>query len=179
MQGGKPGTNSRTLQNEQIDVALNSFLESKALKTPSNKLSDDGKDLVADSREVVRLMKYLFLSKNEGNLIQDFIWQTEQFDPNAVKGPNTPVDKQTAQQQGNEALEGLRTLGKLLITNGQFRKLGMFYSHTSFQYMPFRMAWLTIDFSQGLHHHLPGHCWRCRLQRGRSRAALARPAQPD
>ena len=114
------------MQNEQIDVALNSFLESKALKSPSEKLSDDGKGLVADSREAVRLMKYLFLSKNEDNLLQDFIWQTEQFDPKTVKGPNTPVDKKTAQQQGNEALEGLRTLGKLLITNGQFRKLSMF-----------------------------------------------------
>lgn len=109
--------------NEQIDVALNSFLESKALKSPSAKLSDDGKGLVGDSREVVRLMKYLFLSKNEDNLLQDFIWQTEQFDPKSIQGPGTPVDKKTAQQQGNEALEGIRTLGKLMITNGQFRKL--------------------------------------------------------
>lgn len=109
--------------NEQIDVALNSFLESKALKSPSSELSDDGKGLVEDSREVVRLMKYLFLSKNEDNLLQDFVWQTEQFDPKSVKGPDTPVDKKTAQQQGNEALEGMRTLGKLMITNGQFRKL--------------------------------------------------------
>lgn len=112
-------------QNEQIDVALNSFLESKALKSPSGKLSDDGKGLVNDSREAVRLMKYLFLSKNEDNLLQDFVWQTEQFDPKSVKGPDTPVDKKTAQQQGNEALEGMRTLGKLMITNGQFRKLRM------------------------------------------------------
>lgn len=110
-------------QNEQIDVALNSFLESKALKSPSEKLSDDGKGLVGDSREVVRLMKYLFLSKNEDNLLQDFIWQTGQFDPKSIQGPGTPIDKKTAQQQGNEALEGIRTLGKLMITNGQFRKL--------------------------------------------------------
>lgn len=115
--------NKKLPSNEQIDVALNSFLESKALKSPSEKLSDDGKGLVTDSREVVRLMKYLFLSKNEDNLLQDFVWQTEQFDPKSVQGPNTPVDKKTAQQQGNEALEGLRTIGKLLITNGQFRKL--------------------------------------------------------
>lgn len=120
-------------QNEQIDVALNSFLESKALKSPSDKLSDEGKDLVGDSREVVRLMKYLFLSKNEDNLIQDFIWQTQQFDPKSVKGPDTPVDKQTAQQHANEAMEGLRTLGKLLITNGQFRKLRMFPYPAYFQ----------------------------------------------
>jgi len=78
---------------------------------------------VADVREVVKQAKYLLLSKNEGNLLQDFIWQTEQFDPKAVSVPGAPVDKETAQQHGNQALEGLRTLGTLIITNGQFRKL--------------------------------------------------------
>ncbi|PKS13252.1 hypothetical protein jhhlp_000023, partial [Lomentospora prolificans] len=109
--------------NEQIDVALNSFLESKALKSPSGRLSAEGQALVADAREVVRLAKYLFLSKNEGNLLQDFIWETEQFSPKAIQTPGAPVDKTTAQQHGNQALEGMRTLGTLLITNGQFRKL--------------------------------------------------------
>lgn len=76
-----------------------------------------------DTREVVRQAKELLLSKNEGNLIQDFIWQTTQFDPKAVSGPNAPVSKDTAKRDGDEALQGLRTLGTLLITNGQFRKL--------------------------------------------------------
>jgi hypothetical protein len=67
--------------------------------------------------------KHLLLSKNEGNLLQDFIWQTTQFDPKAVNTPNAPLDKETAKQHGNKAAEGLRTLGTLLITNGQFRKL--------------------------------------------------------
>merc|ERR1711939_828486 len=34
-----------------------------------------------------------------------------------------PTDKSTAQQHGNEALEGLKTLGRLILSNGQFRKL--------------------------------------------------------
>jgi hypothetical protein len=110
-------------QNEQIDVALNSFLASKALSNPSNKLSDEGKKLVADVREVVEQAKQLLLSKNEGNLLQDFIWQTTQFDPKAVNTPNAPISKDTAKRDGDEALQGLRTLGTLLITNGQFRKL--------------------------------------------------------
>lgn len=109
--------------NDQIDVALNSFLESRVLANPSDKLSPEGHALVADAREVVKQAKQLLLSKNEGNLIQDFIWQTQQFDPKAVSVPGAPIDKETAQQHGNQALEGLRTLGTLLITNGQFRKL--------------------------------------------------------
>jgi len=74
-------------------------------------------------RAVVTEAKKLLLSKNEGNLIQDFVWQSMQFDPKAVSTPNAPVDKDAAKQDGDKALEGLRTLGTLLITNGQFRKL--------------------------------------------------------
>ncbi|OAA74170.1 hypothetical protein ISF_01071 [Cordyceps fumosorosea ARSEF 2679] len=109
--------------NDQIDVALNSFLQSNALSKPSTKLSDDGKLLVEDTREVVRLAKNLLLSKNDGNLVQDFIWQTTRFDAKSVQGPKAPINKDAAQKDGEEALQGLRTLGTLLITNGQFRKL--------------------------------------------------------
>ncbi|KEY69021.1 hypothetical protein S7711_03322 [Stachybotrys chartarum IBT 7711] len=115
--------NGKVPSNDQIDVALNSFLNSAALSRPSNDLSSEGKVLVEDLREVVKQSKNLLLSKNEGNLIQDFIWQTTHFDPKAVNAPNAPVNKDTAKRDGDEALEGLRTLGTLLITNGQFRKL--------------------------------------------------------
>lgn len=74
-------------------------------------------------RSVVTEAKKLLLSKNEGNLIQDFVWQSMQFDPKAVSTPNAPIGKDAAKQDGDKALEGLRTLGTLLITNGQFRKL--------------------------------------------------------
>ncbi|TDZ29133.1 Uncharacterized protein C8035_v004525 [Colletotrichum spinosum] len=109
--------------NDQIDVALNSFLASKALANPHEKLSAEGKALIADVREVVNQAKLLVLSKNQGNLLQDFIWQTERFDPKAVDVPGAPVNKEIAQQHGDKAVQGLRTLGTLLITNGQFRKL--------------------------------------------------------
>lgn len=78
---------------------------------------------MTDVRDVVTQAKNLLLSKNEGNLLQDFIWQTQQVDPKALNTPNAPVDKDTAKQHGDKAVEGLRTLGTLIITNGQFRKL--------------------------------------------------------
>jgi hypothetical protein len=110
-------------QNDQIDVALSSFLASRALSSPHEKLSEEGKTLVKDARDVIQQAKYLLLSKNEGNLIQDFIWQTTQFDAKSVNTPNAPLSKDAAKKDGDEALNGLRTLGTLLITNGQFRKL--------------------------------------------------------
>ena len=104
-------------------MALNSALASTALSTPSQKLSAEGRHLVADLRDVINAAKYLVLVKNEGNLLQDFIWQTQQISGGAAALPGAPVDKETAKQHGNQALEGLRTLGTLIISNGQFRKL--------------------------------------------------------
>ncbi|KAH8123282.1 hypothetical protein LI328DRAFT_135435 [Trichoderma asperelloides] len=140
--------NGKTPSNEQIDVALNSFLESRALSSPSNKLSDDGKLLVEDAREVIKLAKQLLLSKNHGNLIQDFIWQTTHYDTKGVKSPNSSLTKDAATRDKDDALEGLRTLGTLLITNGQFRKLRtwtcFFWSCPLFTFFFFHLGRLII-----------------------------------
>ena len=86
-------------------------------------MSEEGRYLVEDVKEVIKQAKYLLLTKNEGNLIQDFIWQTQHLDGGNASLPGAPIDKSTAQQHGNQALDGLRTLGTLIISNGQFRKL--------------------------------------------------------
>jgi len=105
---------------------MNTALESRFLKSPSSQLSSEGQKLMADLRDVIEKAKILMLQKNDGNLLQDFIWQTEQLStqggPN-VQTPGAPIDKDTARQHGQEALDGLRTLGTLMISNGQFRKL--------------------------------------------------------
>ena len=115
--------NGKVPSNKQIDVALNSALASKPLAHPSSKLSSEGRELVADLRDVIEKAKVLLLSKNDGNLIQEFIWQTTNVDGGNARLPGAPVDKATAQQHGNDALDGLRTLGTLIVSNGQFRKL--------------------------------------------------------
>ncbi|KAG9200553.1 hypothetical protein G6514_006895 [Epicoccum nigrum] len=115
--------NGKVPSNKQIDIALNSALASKPLSSPSKKLSTEGQQLVGDLRKVIEQAKILLLTKNEGNLLQDFIWNAEQISGGNQNLPGAPVDKDTAKQHGNEALQGLRTLGTLLISNGQFRKL--------------------------------------------------------
>ncbi|KAJ4372587.1 hypothetical protein N0V86_007949 [Didymella sp. IMI 355093] len=115
--------NGKVPSNKQIDIALNSALASKPLSSPSKKLSTEGQSLVADLRKVIEQAKILLLTKNEGNLLQDFIWNAEQISGGNQTLPGAPVDKDTAKQHGNEALDGLRTLGTLVISNGQFRKL--------------------------------------------------------
>ncbi|KAL8998295.1 MAG: hypothetical protein Q9169_002609 [Polycauliona sp. 2 TL-2023] len=115
--------NGKVPSNKQIDVALNSAIASKPLANPSSKLSPEGRHLVADLRDVIEQAKILLLTKNEGNLLQDFSWQTRFVSGSGAQVPGAPIDKSTAQQHGNQALDGLRTLGTLLISNGQFRKL--------------------------------------------------------
>jgi hypothetical protein len=101
------------------------------MTNPSKKLSPEGQALVQDFRNVVEQAKYLLLTKNSGNMLQDFIWQTQNIDGASASVPSAPVDKDTAKKQGNTALEGLRTLGTLTVTNGQFRKLCKYHFRSS------------------------------------------------
>lgn len=110
-------------QNKQCDVALNSALSSKALSSPPEKLSSDGKVLIKDLRNVIDQAKKLLLTKNEGELLQDFVWQTQHITASDAKRPGLPVGKDDGKQDANKTLEGLKTLGTLLITNGEFRKI--------------------------------------------------------
>jgi hypothetical protein len=104
-------------------VAMNTAYNWKGFTSPSKRLSTEGQALTNDLQKVIEQAKLLLLTKNQGNLIQDFIWQTQQIGAGDAQVPGAPVDKDTAKQHGNQALDGLRTLGTLLITNGQFRKL--------------------------------------------------------
>lgn len=102
---------------------MNSALASKALASPSNELSAEGKVLVHDLRNVIEQAKLQVLVKNEGNMLQDFIYDAAHIDTSSFAAPSAPVDKESAKQHGTEAKEGFKTLGTLLVTNGQFRKL--------------------------------------------------------
>lgn len=116
--------NGKLPSNKQCDVALNSALNSKALASPPKDLSEEGRVLVEDLRKVIEQAKKLILSKNEGQLLQEFIWQAEHISPEDLQEkPDVPLNKESAQQDGKQASEGLKTLGNLLITNGEFRKL--------------------------------------------------------
>ena len=79
--------------------------------------------MVTDVKTVVTEAKKLLLTKNDGNLIQEFVWDAQDISGGNASLPGAPVSKETAQQHGDQALDGLKTLGRLIISNGQFRKL--------------------------------------------------------
>lgn len=106
-------------------MALNSFLASKVLSKLPQNLSSDGQKLITDVRQVVEHAKILLLSKNQGNLIQDFIWQSQQIQTADSIILKAPIETDTGKKHGQQALDGIRTLGTLILSNGQFRKLRM------------------------------------------------------
>jgi len=110
--------------NKQIDVALTSAVESDMLTNPSEKLSEEGRQLVKDLRDVIDSAKLLLLKKNYNEELQNFLYHTMRAaaTPDA-RNIDAPVSQDRAKEHGNETLNGLRTLGRLVLTNGQFRKI--------------------------------------------------------
>lgn len=116
-------SNGRLPSNEQIDITLNSFLSQ--IKQPNKDLSAEGKDLTRAFADVVSKAKLLLLSKNNEEQLQNFIYETSgavkttdksaSVDGSGISGPS-----QGAQEN---AMKNLRTVGMLLVSNGQFRKL--------------------------------------------------------
>lgn len=141
---------------------MNTALAWKGLNHPSQKLSVEGRELVADLKDVIQKAKVLFLTKNQGNLLQDFTWQCQHIGSGDASTPTAPVDKETAKQHGQEALEGFRTLGTLLITNGQFRKLRE-YHHKTMTTLYLNHV-LIHAYSQRCFSSASRHCGRCGSQ---------------
>lgn len=83
-----------------------------------------------DFRTVVQEAQRLLLIKNHDEALQEFIWNATQLGQKGGPGGgvlNTPVDKDTANRDGQQSLAGLKTLGQLVITNGYVMLLVIFY----------------------------------------------------
>ncbi|KAK9467998.1 hypothetical protein V1512DRAFT_124806 [Lipomyces arxii] len=124
--------NGKMPTNEQIDIALNSFLDTDFMdpnSTWNRKLSDEGRGLVKDFASMCDKAKILLLSKNSDNLFQEFVWHSSKManiDHNDLAKSNSAdySDKDNATLiESNDVIKGMKDLGTLIITNGQFRKL--------------------------------------------------------
>ncbi|RDX46088.1 hypothetical protein OH76DRAFT_1407219 [Lentinus brumalis] len=120
----KAFTESRMPSNEQIDRALNHVLQHSPVDT--SELSPDGKRLIEDTRDIIETARLMVQQKNADELFQNFIWHTRDIDlDQAKKDPNevVPVDKEKAKSDGQQAVQHLRTLLSLVLTNAEVRKL--------------------------------------------------------
>ncbi|GAA6030366.1 hypothetical protein JCM8097_009074 [Rhodosporidiobolus ruineniae] len=110
--------------NDQAVKALDYAIEHSPID--DSKLSKDGKTLVEDVRNIIRTLKEIIVEKNDDEAIQSFIYHTRKVSTpslSQVKDVSTGTDKNQMQNDGNQAVEHLRTLGKLIWTNAEARKL--------------------------------------------------------
>ncbi|CDO71185.1 hypothetical protein BN946_scf184845.g55 [Trametes cinnabarina] len=120
----KAFSESRMPTNAQIDRFLKYCLEHSPIDTRD--LSPDGQRLIQDTRDIIETAREIVVQKNADELLQNFIWHTRDVDiDQAKKDPNevVPVDKEKAKSDGRQAVQHLRTLLSLVLTNAEVRKL--------------------------------------------------------
>ncbi|KAJ7807352.1 hypothetical protein B0H14DRAFT_3091268 [Mycena olivaceomarginata] len=93
-----------------------------------SKLSDEGRKLVGDIREILNTFSTLVQEKNKDETLQRFIWETRGVDVSGAAPTNQHKEKgkehiDQAKRDAQEAAHHLRTLASLVLTNAEMRKL--------------------------------------------------------
>ncbi|KAA1478008.1 hypothetical protein DENSPDRAFT_867808 [Dentipellis sp. KUC8613] len=116
--------NGRYPTNEQIDHALTYVVNHSPVS--EDKLSPEGRKLIQDTRDIIETARLMVQEKNSDELFQNFLWHTRDVSlEDKKKDPNDvlPVDREKAKQDGQKAVQHLRTLLTLIATNSEVRKL--------------------------------------------------------
>ena len=135
----------RMPDNKQIDDTLQYVKATSPVDV--NQLSSEGRKLIQDARDIIETARVMVQEKNADELFQNFVWHTRDVDvTQAKKDPNDvlPVDKikvkddsqrgavlkifLTKHNQSNKivvfpAVQHLRTILSLILTNSEVRKL--------------------------------------------------------
>ncbi|KAL5501687.1 hypothetical protein ACEPAH_8947 [Sanghuangporus vaninii] len=114
--------NGRMPDNTQIDETLLYVRDHSPIN--AEELSDDGKQLVHDTRVLIDTARKFVKEKNADEVVQQFLYRTSGAAVKEKK-PNTkaPVSEKETKEDSKKAGEHLRTLFKLLISNSETRKL--------------------------------------------------------
>ncbi|KAK4051695.1 hypothetical protein OIO90_004645 [Microbotryomycetes sp. JL221] len=109
--------------NEQISETLDYTVNHSPIETSN--LSSEGQTLIEDFREIIRTAKQIVEEKNADELVQNFLYHTRQVDYSKgnLKGITPGVSQDERERDAQQAIEHLRTLGKLIFTNSEARKL--------------------------------------------------------
>ncbi|KAJ7651060.1 hypothetical protein FB45DRAFT_30202 [Roridomyces roridus] len=118
--------NSSLPTNSQI-AALLEYIKANS-PIDDRKLSGEGRKLIQDIREILSTFSRLVQEKNEGEILQRFVWETRGFDVGTLAPTDGDKDKgkehlTQAKRDAQQASHHLRTLLNLFLTNGEMRKL--------------------------------------------------------
>ncbi|KAG8696444.1 hypothetical protein FRC08_007147, partial [Ceratobasidium sp. 394] len=113
----------RLPDNQQIDETLKYVNNHSPVDL--NALSPEGKKLIQDTRDIIETARLIVANKNADELFQNFVFHTQgtDFSRGKQEGDVMPVSKETASQNGQQAVKHLRTLLTLFATNSEARKL--------------------------------------------------------
>ncbi|KAH8111325.1 hypothetical protein DFH11DRAFT_1794541 [Phellopilus nigrolimitatus] len=120
----------RLPDNQQIDETLRYVKDNAPMDVGA--LSPDGQRLVQDVRDIVDTARAIVADKNADELFQNFVWHTRAADfARAKQDPSSlsPVDAEKARADGQLAVQHLRTLLTLVLTNAETRKLLADFAH--------------------------------------------------
>jgi Family of unknown function (DUF5923) len=126
--------------NQQIDSAFRYVLERSPVD--QDQLSPEGRKLIQNCRDIIETASLVVQEKNSDELLQSFLWNTNNVDlSNAKKDPNELlVEKSKVQDDRRQGMGRfhvssslthshdaaachLRTLGNLIATNSEVRKI--------------------------------------------------------
>lgn len=114
----------RLPDNPQIDHTLDYVLNHSPVD--QDQLSPEGRRLIQDVKDIIETARDIVKDKNNDELFQNFVWHTRDVDADKFKRdpkdvlpdqqPDTASDKE-------QAVQHLRTLLNLILTNSEARKL--------------------------------------------------------
>ena len=112
---------------------LHWLLRSGILEPRNRRLSVRGRNAIRDLRAWIEAIAEEAENKNGNDEIQQFIWELSQADVDVgrkslgrradLDSLDVPVSKGTIKKDSKKALKQLRTLGDLVYSNSEFRKL--------------------------------------------------------
>ncbi|KAF8805918.1 hypothetical protein BYT27DRAFT_7191832 [Phlegmacium glaucopus] len=115
--------NGRLPTNTQIDKALQYILDHSPVDV--HKLSPEGRKLVQDTKDIIGTARVVVQEKNADQLLQNFIWHTREVDSQKLKynGLNEGLPVESSKSDSEKAVQHLRTLLSIILTNSEVRKL--------------------------------------------------------
>lgn len=114
----------RLPDNTQIDDTLNYVLNHSPVD--QDQLSPEGRKLIQDVKDIIETARVIVKEKNGDELFQNFIWHTRDVDADKLKrDPKdvVPENQPDAASDKEQAVQHLRTLLNLVLTNSEARKL--------------------------------------------------------
>ncbi|KAF8326038.1 uncharacterized protein EI90DRAFT_2930862 [Cantharellus anzutake] len=109
--------------NKQIDETLKYVIEHSPVD--QSKLSPDGRRLIQDVQDILQTTRVMVKEKNADELFQNFLCHTSYADVQVPKATTEAVDvsQEDVKKDHEQAVEHLRTLLRLVLSNSEARKL--------------------------------------------------------